>query len=109
MGIRPGRAVHSVGLLRELIFPCAAACSATAKSCHEAADAEALSCVSAACAVEISAAQTACADDRRSDACREAVGDLRECADSCLDTRATALAACREAFRDCIDACDSEQ
>src|SRR5262249_2256250 len=99
--VRPPRAGHPVGLLRQLIYPCQAACSSTAKDCNEAADSAALSCASAACPAEIQAAQTACATDSRSDACLAAVSDLRDCAGDCLDTRTTALMTCRSALTDC--------
>ena len=60
-----------------------------------------------ACQTQIDAAQTACADGARSDGCRSAIGDLRECADDCLDTRGDAIDDCRSALEDCVDACDA--
>ena len=107
-GIPPSRAGHPVGVLRELIYPCPAACNEIAKDCNETADTAALACVSDACPTEITAAQTACADDSRSDACQTAVTALRTCAATCLDTRATAITACRTALRTCADACDGD-
>jgi hypothetical protein len=103
------RALHSRGVLGQLIFPCQAACTDTAQSCAESADSTATSCISSACPDEITAAQTACAADRSSDACESAVEALRDCAADCLDTRATAVGICRDALRDCNAACESDQ
>lgn len=108
-GIRPSRGERPVGILRQLVFPCPAACNDTAKDCNETAENAALACVSAACETEIGAAQTACADDLRADACKTAFADLRECAADCLDTQATAVRACRDALATCVDACDSAE
>lgn len=95
------------GVLGQLIFPCQTACADTARTCIDSADTEAVTCVSGACSTAVTAAQTACADNRRSVACRTAVGDLRDCGATCLDTGATAIDACRAAEDDCRDACDS--
>ena len=59
-----GRA-HSRGVLSQLIFPCEAACAATAETCVDTANDAAVACVSGSCAAEITAAQTACEADRR--------------------------------------------
>ena len=99
----------SGALLGRLLFPCPAACRDTAESCTATADSAALTCVEGACAAEITAAQTACKDDRRSQACRDAVNGLRECADTCLNTRRTAVGACRDALGDCLDACEAAE
>lgn len=97
------------GLLEALIDPCRAECADTARACHEAADAEALACIGAACADQVAAAQAACAGERGQAACREAVSVLRECGESCLETRATAIAACREAHGECREACGTDE
>lgn len=97
------------GLLEQLISPCRAACSDTARTCSESADSAALTCISGACSAEVTAAQSACAADRRAQPCRDAVRALRDCGDSCINTRATALGTCHEALSDCLDACDSAQ
>jgi hypothetical protein len=104
---RPG-AVHSHGLLAQLIYPCPTDCLNTARVCYDAADTAALACVSSACPTEIQAAQTACADDRRSESCQDAVGALQDCADTCLDTRAAEVDECRDDLSDCRDACETE-
>ena len=101
------RAGRPNGLLQRLVFPCAAACGDTAKSCQDTADTAAETCVTGACQTQIDAAQTACADDARSDGCRTAIGDLRDCAADCLDTRGAAIDDCRSALEDCVDACDA--
>ena len=103
------RSLHSRGVLGQLIFPCQAACADTAQSCVDSADSTATSCISSACPDEVSAAQTACQADRSSDACETAVEALRGCADDCLDTRATAVAACRDALTDCHAACEGDE
>ena len=104
----PHAAPRAPGLLTQLIFPCQAACVATARECDDSADADALTCISAACPTEVSAAQTACAADRTSQTCRDAIGALQTCSDSCLTTRQTALTACRSALATCRTACAAE-
>lgn len=104
-----GRPGHSRGLLARLIFPCQAACAETARTCGDAANSEALTCVSDDCPAEIAAAQADCAEDRRADECRDAVGALAECADSCLDTRSEAIDVCRDLVMDCRDTCESDE
>src|SRR5712692_7905076 len=90
-GFGPGFGPRAPGLLTQLIFPCQAGCSSTARDCADAADSAALTCVSGACAAEIDTAQTACAADRTSADCHDAIDALRTCAASCLTTRQSAL------------------
>lgn len=99
----------AIGLLGQLIFPCPSDCLNTENSCSATADSTALSCIEDACATEISTAQTDCATQRASSDCRTAVTALRECAASCLDTRATSLGDCRDALDTCRAACGSAQ
>ncbi len=55
-----GRVGRHSGVIRQLIFPCEAACRVTATDCSEAAESTALDCVTAAGPSEITAAQEAC-------------------------------------------------
>src|SRR5262249_1558306 len=65
-----GRVGRFSGVIRQLVFPCEAACRVTANECSEAAESTALDCVAAACPSEITAAQHACASDATTDTCR---------------------------------------
>ena len=103
-----GRGGRYPGVIRQLVFPCEAACRETAKDCGESAEATAFDCVSAACSNEITAAQDACASDRTTDPCRTAISALRDCGSGCTDTERTAQTACRSALGDCVDACATE-
>lgn len=108
---KPGgeRPPFAGGVLGQLIFPCPAACAETVDSCVATADAAAVDCVSSACPTEVTTAQTACAEVRSSEECRDAVAALRDCGETCLDTRSTAIQACRAALSDCRDACESAE
>jgi hypothetical protein len=93
-------------VFEELIFPCRAACSETARGCFETASSTASSCIASACSAQVTAAQDACKGGR-STTCRSAVSALRECGESCLDTRAGAAEACRSDRNTCVAACDA--
>jgi len=97
---------HAGGVFEELIFPCRAECSDTARSCFEEASDAASSCIASACGTQVTAAQAACKGGR-STACRDAVSAVRSCGASCLDTRATAAEACRSERNGCVAACDA--
>ena len=97
------------GILGRLIYPCQAACFEGSRDCFETADSEALACITAPCSTEIAAAQSACASDRRAAACHDAVHALRDCGDSCLESRDSAFSACRATVDDCRSKCDGTQ
>ncbi len=107
---RPGgpHALHSRGILSQLIFPCEAACADDAETCVDTANDAARACVSGSCATEVTAAQTACGADRKSTDCRAAVSALSECADTCLATSSTATSACHTTLTECRAACAAE-
>jgi len=104
-GPRPG-APPIGGLLERLIDPCRTACLDTVRNCHDTADTEALTCIQDACATEVQTAQSACADNRPSQACRNAVSALRACSQSCLPSLRSAVSACHDGLDDCLDACE---
>jgi hypothetical protein len=107
-GLGPeGRFVGNV--LEQLIFPCRTSCVDLARTCYGTAETTALACTQTACQTEIATAQTTCAADRTSQACQDAVSDLRTCSDACLDTLQVAVTECRDTLGDCRAACDSTQ
>jgi len=106
-GGRPGDrgGVHGGAVLQRLLFPCRTGCFDAADTCVEAAESAAESCAGESCASQITAARTACQADRTSDDCDSAISALRTCAETCLDTEATALASCRTTLSSCLDGC----
>ena len=100
-----GRMGRAPGVIRQLVFPCQAACQVTANGCSETAASTAIDCVTAACSSQITAAQDACASDATTDACHTAINTLRDCGSSCIDTERTSETTCRTALHDCVDAC----
>jgi hypothetical protein len=101
------RPVHAANVLMQLIYPCLADCSAAAGTCNDSADSTALTCISDACATEVQTAQADCAADRTSQECQDAISALRTCGQSCLETRKTAITACRDELDACRTACDA--
>jgi hypothetical protein len=97
------------GVLQQLIFPCQAECRDSAQACGETATSEGVTCIQSACTTQVQAAQTACAADRTAQVCKDAVGALRTCGESCLTTFQTAASACRDTAESCRDACDLAQ
>jgi hypothetical protein len=101
------RPVHAASVLMQLVYPCLADCSATAGTCNDSADSTALTCISDACGTEVETAQTTCAADRTSQECQDATSALRTCGQSCLETRKTAITACRDELEACRTTCDA--
>lgn len=102
-----GRGGSWNGVLEQLIAPCRAACRDTVRDCSTTAESDAVACLQDSCATETEAAQNACATDMTSDTCRTAVNVLRTCGSSCLTTLKSTITSCREAQKDCLDACET--
>jgi len=96
---RHGRLIH------RLLDPCGASCRDAERTCDTTARSEALSCAQNTCAADIASAQTACAGDRKSTACQDAVGPLKDCLKPCLDALQSARASCHDTKESCRDAC----
>jgi hypothetical protein len=97
------------GVLEQLLHPCRADCRDTMRACVDTAESEAVTCAQNTCATQIEAAQNACATDSTAQTCKDAVGALRECSESCLTTLKTAVSVCRDTSRDCVNTCDTQE
>lgn len=98
---------HVGGVLEQLLYPCRAACNATARDCGDMQEDTAVSCIDAACSAQIAAAQAACASDNASQACRSAASALSACSQSCLTTFRTAVIGCHDARAACLITCSN--
>lgn len=96
-GGRRGRAVRGIDPA------CASECGA--RECVAAAHDDFVACTESTCPTEAAAVEAACADDRRSDACKEARQALRTCAAPCRDALQSAREACRAESTACLAEC----
>jgi len=92
-------------VLQQVVHPCQAACFTDARSCRGAARATAVKCVNDACGAQITAARAACTPTNTMQACQTAMGNLRTCGTSCLDTFHSAAGTCRDSAQQCRQAC----